>query len=216
MRKVYKGLFANSNIKMKPLLTSKLRIKNKIFTLEKEGLRENFPEYLILHSTYKPKFDDVLGYHRYKNFAGVGYHLFVSDSSKIYQSRPFNLEGAHALGFNTNSIGLCFYTENGDISEKIKNSVKKMIRNVKSRHPEIRTISHTQAQLMYLNRLLKQEKINKQFPTDENITNKESFQKIKVESDLFFNYLESSESSDIKYQIKRLKNCPGEAFKYFI
>ncbi|MBT3397585.1 hypothetical protein HOA55_03660 [archaeon] len=93
--------------------------QQKSSTLSMSGLRKNKPQYIIIHSTRKhPEFEDVLNCHKEKEWAGMGYHLFLSDSGILTQGRPFELEGAHAVGFNTNSIGLCIYSSNGSLSPK--------------------------------------------------------------------------------------------------
>jgi len=84
-----------------------MKFIDRTSTLE-GSLRDNSPEYVIVHSTRSyPEFEDLLEKHQKNGWSGVGYHLFVSDSNQISQARPFDKEGAHALGFNFNSIGLC-------------------------------------------------------------------------------------------------------------
>ena len=194
--------------------------KNKKFVdvtkdLNMQDLRKNNPQYLVLHSTYRPTFEDVQRNHKFRRFAGVGYHIFVSSDSKTYKTRPFDIEGAHALGFNTKSISLCFYTNNGSPSKEILNRTCELIDGIKEQHSGIELISHTQAQLMYLNDLLSQSNFSKQFPIQNDVTNSYVFNEIKAESELFMNFLNES-NQKIASQLKKIKNCPGEAYKYFI
>lgn len=41
-------------------------------------------------------------------WADIGYNFCVGDTAVIYEGRGWNRQGAHAPGFNGNSIGFCF------------------------------------------------------------------------------------------------------------
>lgn len=43
-----------------------------------------------------------------KMWAGIGYHFYVRKDGEIYVGRPLDTVGAHAYGFNSRSIGVCF------------------------------------------------------------------------------------------------------------
>lgn len=47
-------------------------------------------------------------WHLANSWSGFGYHYFVNKNGEIYQGRPDNTIGAHATGYNSNSIGVCF------------------------------------------------------------------------------------------------------------
>ena len=129
---------------------TKIPIRNRTFTLDKSELRENNPQSIILHSTYLyPEFQDLLNFHKSLGWAGVGYHFFVSKKGDIYQARPLNLEGAHSLGFNTSSIGLCFNSPNGNPTDKVVSNVKQLIDRLKESN-DLEIISHTQSQISIL------------------------------------------------------------------
>ena len=38
-----------------------------------------------------------------------GYHFFIQRSGKIQEGRPISEKGAHAKGYNSNSIGICLH-----------------------------------------------------------------------------------------------------------
>ncbi len=195
-----------------------LRIEDKTETLNSVNLRDNNPEYIILHSTRSyPEFDDLLKYHRSLGWAGAGYHLFVSDSNKVSQARSFDKEGAHALGFNTRSIGLCFYAQNGEIDKRKINMGKELIDLLKSEYnSDIPVISHTYAQISYFNKLLREFGIDKQFPEVPECVNPDVFDRIKGEVDNLVGSLTTSEYDKIKGRLKQFKNCPGLLFNYFV
>ena len=72
------------------------------------------PQYIVIHhgagnwsfnqvnESHKNKwgFKSSLGYY-------IGYQYFIEYSGKVYQGRVDNEEGAHTIGYNKNSIGIC-------------------------------------------------------------------------------------------------------------
>lgn len=46
--------------------------------------------------------------HRRRGFNGAGYHFYVRKNGKIITTRPLEKIGAHARGYNRNSIGICY------------------------------------------------------------------------------------------------------------
>lgn len=74
----------------------------------------NNPKYLIIHHEFGSNgFDGVNAYHRqlwnFKSSLGwhIGYHYYISKSGKIHQGRADTDEGAHCLGRNFDSLGIC-------------------------------------------------------------------------------------------------------------
>lgn len=69
----------------------------------------NKPKILIFHhSAIKDitveKIDKL---HKKKGWQGIGYHYFISKDGTIYEGRPEGAEGAHTIGKNRESIGIC-------------------------------------------------------------------------------------------------------------
>lgn len=69
----------------------------------------NKPKILIFHhSAIKAitveKIDEL---HKAKGWQGIGYHYFISKDGTIYEGRPEGAEGAHTIGKNSESIGIC-------------------------------------------------------------------------------------------------------------
>jgi len=46
---------------------------------------------------------------------GIGYHFYIRRDGSIYRGRPENMQGAHAYGANSDSIGICF---EGNLNEE--------------------------------------------------------------------------------------------------
>ena len=68
-------------------------------------------DYIILHhSGVKSRHtaNDIHQWHKNKGWAGIGYHYFISKEGVIYECRQRDTIGAHAKGYNANSIGVCF------------------------------------------------------------------------------------------------------------
>ena len=51
---------------------------------------------------------DLATDHRRRGFKGAGYHFYVRKDGKIITTRPLEQVGAHAQGYNANSIGICY------------------------------------------------------------------------------------------------------------
>ena len=68
-------------------------------------------DYIILHHSGVKKrhtAEDIHQWHKNRGWAGIGYHYFINKEGEIFECRPRNTVGAHAIGYNNNSIGICF------------------------------------------------------------------------------------------------------------
>lgn len=68
---------------------------------------------IIVHCSATPEGRDVSAadirrWHRQRGFADIGYHFVVRLSGEIEVGRPLWKAGAHCLGHNPNSIGVCY------------------------------------------------------------------------------------------------------------
>lgn len=104
-------------------MLEKLKLQLKILQLQLEVLllqrkktipNLDEPKYIIIHNgggdwsfeqvnkhhTDKWGFISSLGY-------GIGYQYFISYSGRVYQGRADTEEGAHTIGYNKTSIGIC-------------------------------------------------------------------------------------------------------------
>jgi N-acetylmuramoyl-L-alanine amidase len=91
-------------------------------------MNKNTPEYLIIHHTggtdaypladsSNQTFEDVNAYHRtapnvwlgYLSSLGyaIGYHYYIDKKGKVTQGRADTDEGAHCIGYNRVSLGIC-------------------------------------------------------------------------------------------------------------
>ncbi|MDE1865101.1 MAG: N-acetylmuramoyl-L-alanine amidase [Candidatus Micrarchaeota archaeon] len=185
-------------------------------TLKRAGLSANRPEFLVIHSTRSyPEFEELLALHRKRGFAGVGYHFFVSASMKVYQARPIDLEGAHALGFNRKSVGLCVYSKDGSIEKEAIETSRRVISHIMERTGELEIIPHTSAQIIYLNQLLDKAGISERFDSGSDITDPKVFSAMQKKLSQFL-----TEHQALGVEEKRIitgfKNCPGPMFDQIV
>ena len=76
----------------------------------------NRPQFIVIHHSKSPdnivrNFDEIKKYHiEVRGFENIGYHKIIErigDRYEIVSGRNLWDHGAHALGFNTISIGIC-------------------------------------------------------------------------------------------------------------
>ena len=46
--------------------------------------------------------------HRARGFNGIGYHYYITRDGQLHLTRSETVTGAHAKGYNTHSIGICY------------------------------------------------------------------------------------------------------------
>ena len=52
--------------------------------------------------------DDLEVCHRRRGFNGTGYHFYIRKNGDIKTTREIERIGAHAKGYNRNSVGICY------------------------------------------------------------------------------------------------------------
>ncbi|MCR4327755.1 MAG: peptidoglycan recognition protein family protein [Nanoarchaeota archaeon] len=192
-----------------------MEIERKVEVSKVGLLRENNPEWIILHSTIKHQtLDSIYRLHVNKlKWNGIGYHFFISGPGKVYQTRPLDKEGAHALGFNFNSIGICI-PENEDLNLNLKKT-KKLVEKVNEEFGNLPVMSHTLAQVKYLNKLFKFKELNYHFFEETEYVNREKYLQTKNEYRKIADKL-TPKDKYLKIMLNAFKNCPGEKFEYFL
>lgn len=74
-------------------------------------IRSSTEQIICHHSgvTVLQNVETIHNYHKNTNgWSGIGYHFYVRKDGKVYRGRPENTVGAHCVGSNYNSIGICF------------------------------------------------------------------------------------------------------------
>lgn len=68
---------------------------------------------IIIHCSATPDgkdftVDDIRRWHKQRGYSDVGYHYIVYRNGILAQGRDVNTIGAHAVGHNAHSIGICY------------------------------------------------------------------------------------------------------------
>lgn len=87
-----------------------------------KAINMNDIEYIVWHcsATKRGKrltFEDCRDMHAAKGWNDIGYHVYVEIDGSVKFGRSFKTPGAHARGFNHESIGICY---EGGLDEKGK------------------------------------------------------------------------------------------------
>ena len=82
-------------------------------------------------------------------FGFTGYHYYITRDGTTYQTRHEQLVGAHAVGFNSHSLGVCYeggYDEHGRATDTRTKAQKlallKLLKKLKAEHPDARIVGH--------------------------------------------------------------------------
>lgn len=71
----------------------------------------NINKVIVHHSASDYAYHDSIGviekWHKARGFKGVGYHYFIKKDGTIQKGRFENEKGAHCIGSNNDSIGVC-------------------------------------------------------------------------------------------------------------
>lgn len=73
-------------------------------------IKRNKTEMIVLHHAAAKSCtaQQVHKWHINRGWSGIGYHYFVCKDGEIFRGRPEDTVGAHATGYNSRSIGVCF------------------------------------------------------------------------------------------------------------
>ena len=87
--------------------------------------------------------------HRRRGFNGVGYHFYIRKNGDIKSTRPLERVGAHARGFNSESIGICYeggLDKNGKAkdtrTDAQKKAMRELVQDICHRHDIIDILGH--------------------------------------------------------------------------
>lgn len=87
--------------------------------------------------------------HRHRGFNGAGYHFYIRKNGDIKNTHPLEKPGAHALGYNAHSIGICYeggldvrYRPADTRTEWQKHSLRVLIRTLLMDYPGCRVCGH--------------------------------------------------------------------------
>ncbi len=113
-------------------------------------------DYLVVHCTAtRPSQDiglsDIDAWHRHRGFLGCGYHVIIRRDGTVEHGRAMDEVGAHARGFNHNSISVAMVggvTEH-DVKEAECNFtdiqfavLRETLNELEAAHPNAQTLGH--------------------------------------------------------------------------
>ena len=92
--------------------------------------------------------EDLIAWHDAR-FGFTGYHYYITRDGRMYQTRHENLVGAHAVGYNQHSIGVCYeggLTPEGRPDDtrtrEQKAALVALLRSLKVDYPDARILGH--------------------------------------------------------------------------
>lgn len=113
---------------------------------------------IVIHCSATPKgapatVESMRRYHvNTLGWKDIGYHYVIYIDGSVHNGRPIEQAGAHAAGYNTHSIGICYVggvDRNGNCkdtrTEEQKKTLINLIKELKAKFPTIdRVLGHYQ------------------------------------------------------------------------
>jgi len=123
-----------------------MKIIETNLTWKGQLLGGNVPTCIVVHNADAKicSVQEVHQWHLGNGWTGIGYHYFIRKDGSIYRGRPEWAQGAHALGYNTKSIGICLegkFMVEVPTQEQL-NSLKDLITDIRSRYKDIHVYGH--------------------------------------------------------------------------
>lgn len=110
---------------------------------------------IIVHCSATPEgrnvtVKDIDTWHRQRGFRCIGYHYVIYLDGSVHVGRPESQVGAHCLGHNSHSIGVCYIggvakdgkTPKDTRTDAQKESLIKLIKELKVKYPKATVHGH--------------------------------------------------------------------------
>lgn len=109
---------------------------------------------IIVHCTATPEgraetVDSIRRMHKANGWADIGYHYLIYLDGTIHNGRNVDFVGAHCLGYNANSIGVCYV---GGVDKKNKpkdtrtdeqkKALEKLLKDLRRIYPMAKIVGH--------------------------------------------------------------------------
>lgn len=87
---------------------------------------------IVLHASgrHGDTLQDIDSRHRWRDLRGIGFHYVLRESGRLERGRRLKEAGAHCLGFNADSVGICLCgtgTATMDQQRRLHRLLKKLI-----------------------------------------------------------------------------------------
>ena len=94
--------------------------------------------------------DTIRQWHIRRGWSDIGYHFVIYLDGSVHEGRPLEKIGAHTIGHNSYSIGVCYiggmnkeYTKAKDTRTTAqKESLKKLLMSYKNKYKDIKIYGH--------------------------------------------------------------------------
>ena len=94
--------------------------------------------------------DTIRQWHIRRGWSDIGYHFIIYLDGSVHEGRPLERIGAHTIGHNRNSIGVCYiggmnkeYTKAKDTRTTAqKESLKNLLMSYKNKYKDIKIYGH--------------------------------------------------------------------------
>ena len=110
---------------------------------------------IIVHCSATPAgkpytVEDIDKWHRQRGFDGIGYHFVVYLDGSVHKGRSLEKVGAHCLGHDKNSIGVCYVgglTADGKMINDTRTlaqklSLQRLLAELKAQFPDAEIHGH--------------------------------------------------------------------------
>lgn len=92
---------------------------------------------------------DIDKMHRARNFTQIGYNYIIDLDGTIEKGRPLTIDGAHCLGYNNHSVGVCYIgglDQNGKPADTRtpaqKEAMRKLVEDLCKQYEIIEVLGH--------------------------------------------------------------------------
>lgn len=92
---------------------------------------------------------EIREWHLAKGFNDIGYHYVIRRDGTIEAGRPLEKPGAHAAGYNSQSIGICYAGGKGDRDKPEDNrtpvqkqALHDLVNSLKQQFPQAKIVGH--------------------------------------------------------------------------
>lgn len=112
-------------------------------------------DFIVVHCSASPEgradtIETVRRWHREKGWRDIGYHYVVELDGTVKPGRPDNVIGAHAVGVNERSIGICYIgglaadakTAKDTRTPAQKAALRSLLVKLRAKHPKAPIIGH--------------------------------------------------------------------------
>lgn len=102
---------------------------------------------VIHHADMLGSVEDIHKLHLKQGWSGIGYHFYVRKDGQIYRGRPEKKQGAHCIGENNRSIGVCFegrYDLPSTMPDVQLAAGKELIKHLREKYPQVELFKHSE------------------------------------------------------------------------